>query len=79
MTLLVFLLVERTKTRPLATGQVTEKEATILLATLLSSSLAILFQLNPLRLSLNLGGENREMHLFYQYQTKKRTTARILL
>ena len=40
--------VERTKNRPLANGEVTEKEAVMLLAGLLSASLGILFQLNPL-------------------------------
>lgn len=62
--------VERTKSRPLATGKISEKEAVLLLAVLLSSSLAILLQLNTL--SILIGASS--LWLVAAYPLAKRYT-----
>ena len=62
--------VERTRGRPLASGEVSEKEAVLLLGSLLSVSLAILLQLNPL--SVLIGASS--LFLVVAYPLAKRFT-----
>uniref|UniRef100_A0A914KK93 4-hydroxybenzoate polyprenyltransferase, mitochondrial n=1 Tax=Meloidogyne incognita TaxID=6306 RepID=A0A914KK93_MELIC len=62
--------VARTKSRPLANGELTEKEAVILLGGLLSASLAVLLQLNSL--SIILGASS--LWLVVVYPLAKRFT-----
>ncbi|KAL7079658.1 hypothetical protein ACQ4LE_001341 [Meloidogyne hapla] len=62
--------VDRTKSRPLASGELNEKEAVLLLGGLLSSSLAVLLQLNPL--SIILGASS--LWLVVVYPLAKRFT-----
>uniref|UniRef100_A0A915MB12 4-hydroxybenzoate polyprenyltransferase, mitochondrial n=1 Tax=Meloidogyne javanica TaxID=6303 RepID=A0A915MB12_MELJA len=62
--------VARTKSRPLANGELTEKEAVLLLGGLLSASLAVLLQLNSL--SIILGASS--LWLVVVYPLAKRFT-----
>ncbi|KAI1730970.1 ubiA prenyltransferase family domain-containing protein [Ditylenchus destructor] len=55
--------VERTKIRPLASGELSEKQAVVLLSSLLSVSLGILLQLNWL--SVFVGASSMALVIFY--------------